>query len=100
MKYIGIFFTSLLIVAYTVLMNGWALATLWRWFMVSAFHLPLLTIPAAIGVSLVVTYMTHQHSKTKTDDDSWGQTMLKGFLIGTFKPLFALAFGWVIVRFL
>lgn len=43
---------------YGAMMNGWALSKLWSWFIVSTFALPALTIPAAIGVALVVNYLT------------------------------------------
>lgn len=74
--------------------NGLALSMLWGWFAVPIFHLPTLTVVQAIGVSLLVSYMTHgeSHEKEKKDGATVTVTFAKIFM----KPVIGLAFGWVI----
>lgn len=41
--------------------SGYVLTCLWGWFVVPTFALPPLTLAQAIGVSLIVGYLTHQY---------------------------------------
>ena len=43
------------------LFTGFVLKVLWGWFIVSQFHLPPIGIPVAIGITLIVVMLTHQH---------------------------------------
>lgn len=100
MKTIGLLTTTLLIMVYTVLMNGWALAKLWAWFIVPTFSAPPLSIPAAIGVSLVVSYLTFHAKTDDKDEEDWVDILIRGALVGTLKPLFALGVGAIVAAFL
>lgn len=82
-------------------LNGYALSVLWGWFVVPTFGAPPLLIVPAIGISLVVSYLTHQMPNSKDEDDrAFGQMVAHrtGITIG--KPLFALFFGWIIHLFM
>ena len=97
MKIIGYFTVSILTIIYSTILNGWTFAKLWSWFIVSTFHLPTLSIAAAIGISIVVTYLTHQTDLNKEKSEkSFGEQLFTGFLFSTFKSLFALSFGFII----
>lgn len=48
------------------IMNGWALAMLWAWFIVPIFNLPTLSIVQAIGIGMVVSFLT-RHSINKEE---------------------------------
>lgn len=80
------------------ILNGYALSVLWRWFIVETFGLPLLTIPTAIGVALVVSYLT-VHLSNEEDKRSATEKLFSGIAWAITKPLFALAIGWVVVKF-
>lgn len=60
MKSIGYFTISVFAIVIGSLWYGYAFSILWGWFIVPIFHTPTLSLPAAIGVSLVVGYLTHQ----------------------------------------
>lgn len=47
--------------------SGFVLSILWGWFIVPAFHLPQISIPLAIGISLVVGMLTYQVSAQEPD---------------------------------
>lgn len=78
----------------TVPLNGLALVLLWIWFIVPVFHLPPLTVAQALGLSVTVTFVTSQY--TGKDDRNTSERVATILL----KPLFALAFGWVVRLFL
>lgn len=67
--------------------------------MVKTFELPALSVPAAIGLVLVVTYITGDFDKSnpETKDKSFGELMLISVVKVTSKAAFGLLFG-VIVR--
>jgi putative Mn2+ efflux pump MntP len=95
MKIIGYISTTIILMVYAAMLNGWALAKLWSWFIVQTFNLPVLSIPAAIGLSMVVGYLTHQMSDKKNEDEYW-ETLVKGGVAATVKPIFALLFGAIV----
>ena len=92
----------ILLIPYSMLMNGWAITKLWGWFMVP-LGLPMLTIPMALGIYTIVTYMTYQINYAEIRADSGkgvGYVLGKGFVIATFKPLTAILMGWIIHGFI
>lgn len=95
MKVIGYITTTAILMVYAAMLNGWALAKLWSWFIVGTFGLPALSIPAAIGLSMVVSYLTHQMSDKKNEDAYW-KILVKGWVAATIKPIFALLFGAIV----
>ena len=97
MKIIGFIVTTIVLMIYAAILNGWALAKLWSWFIVQTFSLPALSIPAAIGLSLVVSYLTYQISyKPKENDSAYWEKLVEGGLTATAKPIFALLFGAIV----
>lgn len=73
-------------------MNGLVLSVLWGWFVVPVFNAPHLSIASAIGLSLVVSYLTHRTGTAS------GEKVGMGKLIGNsiLYPLIALFLGWII----
>jgi len=93
---------NILLVPYSMLMNGWAIVKLWGWFMVP-LGLPVLTIPMALGLFTIVAYMTYQINYAEIQADSGKgvrYVLVKGFVIATFKPLTAILMGWIIHGFI
>lgn len=82
-----------LMIGAMVSLGGWVISVLWGWFVVPAFGLPAISIPTAIGIDSIVTYMTwHGY---KEDDSSTG----KKFLMVLVRPGIMLLIGWVVHRF-
>ena len=74
------------------ILNGWALMTLWGWFLVP-LGAPSLTLLGAIGVAIVVSFLvSHSSGETKKPDEELSTTMLKLALLVVFRPL--LSVGW------
>lgn len=87
------------LLALTSIWSGYVLSVMWGWFIVPVFHAPALSIPVAIGFSLVVSYLTHQmtpNSERKPGWDEFGSSMAYAFI----KPAIALLFGWIVTHWL
>lgn len=86
---------ALLISPLTVVLNGFVLCKLWLWFVVPQFHLAPLTIPVALGISVLVGMLTHQQTPRDKTSGVWTSIAFAILL-----PLFTLSVGWVIRLFL
>lgn len=95
MKIVGYIISFVALIVFGVLWSGYALSILWGWFVVPTFHLPALSIPAAIGISMIVSYMTHQRPPEDKDVSSTEKLVKAGIQL-TLKPAFALGFGWIV----
>lgn len=84
-----------LIIAASAVVNGFVLVHLWGWFFVPVLGLPLLSIPQAVGISLVVSFLTHQAHVEKENPDGV-KVLTSAFL----RPLLALLIGWVVKQFM
>ena len=84
------------------ILNGYVLSVLWGWFMVPTFGLPDLSVAAAVGISLIVRYLTDQHksSEPKNEGETFGEKFGTAIGIAILAPLFALFFGWIIHLFM
>jgi len=89
---IGIIFMLIL----SVIIDGMILVILWNWFIVSLFSLPALTIPYAIGISSIISYL---RPYTKSDSNKKSSiTELIGVTIA--KSVLFLLFGYIIHLFI
>ena len=76
----------------STIVNGWVLSTLWGWLIVPTFHVQPLTIPAAIGLSLIAGYFTMQPSKKGQEENSISYLIIFGLV----KWIFALLIGYIV----
>jgi hypothetical protein len=92
---IGLFGVITLMIGISAVLNGWVLSILWAWFIVPLFHLPQLSLPAAIGLALIANMLRGFNAPQKDSDEKdkkWGTLLARIFL----APLFVLFFGWVV----
>ena len=82
----------LTIVAY--LLNGVALKLLWGWFMVSTLGLPVISLVQAIGIGIVIGFLTQQH--IPRDEDEKKELLVFEVL----TPVIVIAFGWIVHLFM
>jgi high-affinity Fe2+/Pb2+ permease len=82
-----------LLLAASSIWRGFALSILWGWFIVPVFGLPALSIPFAIGLSLVVGFLT-DHVDDK--DGDWSAAVYKAAI----GPAVALLIGWIVTKFI
>lgn len=95
MKIIGCIVATIVLWAYAALLNGWAIQKLWAWFIVTTFGAPALSIPAAIGLGLLVSYLT-QEVKSEKPKEKYLETLSKGLVLSTVKPLVCVGVGSVV----
>lgn len=95
-------FAILLFIAVTAIgaiYEGFILQTMWAWFIVPTFGLPALSIPVAIGICLIMAFLTHQippKSEPGREMQDSLSRMFNGFLLST-----AIFFvGWVVTFFM
>ncbi len=86
---------GIVMVVPSIIWRGYVLVILWKWFMVSTFEVRALSIPAAIGVSLIVSYMTHQVNWA-TDDATPTAKAARSVMIPLIDPAFVLLIGWIV----
>lgn len=101
MKAIGIITVTTVAIIYSILMNGYAFSVLWAWFIAPTFGCVVLSIPAAIGISMTVSYLVHRiDADKKSEEKSWAMKLVEAFAIATLKPGMALLFGFVVKSFM
>ena len=71
----------------------------WSWFIVTGFIAPEITMTTAIGLSMIVGYLTQRVDADKKDVP-FGDTLIKGLAVGISKPLCLLFFGWIVTLFM
>jgi len=98
MKVLGYITAFIALIVVSATMNGWALSILWEWYLVPIFDIPKISIPSAIGIALIVGYLTHQQQDVDTEDYSPAEVMTRAIIIAFTKPLLALLFGWVVLH--
>jgi hypothetical protein len=79
-----------------ILLNGWAVQTLWGWFVVPVFKVPALSLLQAAGLAVVIGYMTTEVDTKKSEDKSGAAIIVSVFL----RAPLAVLTGWVITWFM
>lgn len=94
------------LIAWTVLvlvstiLRGWCLSILWGWFVVSTFGLPPLSITQAIGVSLVVSFLTYELPDHQKVERSEAEKLGRGIAISVLLQLLYLGVGWIVKQYM
>src|SRR5882672_5049517 len=80
--------------------RGWVLCTLYGWFVQETFSLPELSIPIAIGISVIVSMLTHENQSEKKEDESLDKYTVGLIVKALALPAVSLAIGWVVKSFI
>ena len=76
--------------------NGWALATLWGWFVVPAFDVRYLTICQAAGIMLVVHMCLSPVLSVLSNKQSNSSLATVPIFVGVFGPILTVGVGWLL----
>lgn len=95
---------ALIVTPFAYIVNGWALSILWDWFVTSVFDVPSLNVPIAIGLSIVIGYLTASTPDLdkKTESKSEGefvQSVCTSVMYSFLRPLIILGVGWIVLQF-
>ena len=74
--------------------RGWIISMLWSWFIVPQFSVGPLSIFTALGISLLVTLLTHEFDATKAK-----QEPVEAILAAFFGLTSLLAIGYIVHSF-
>jgi hypothetical protein len=75
--------------------RGFVLSIMWSWFVVPVFHLPPLTIPYALGISMLMGALLDSESSERER-----KGVIGGMVFILLAPWFLLACAWVVTWFL
>jgi hypothetical protein len=89
-----ILFVVVVVMVGVYMLNGVALQLLWNWFMVPTLGLPAISLVQAIGIGILISFLTHQHIPREKEE----RKQLFAFVI--LNPIIAIAFGWVVHLFM
>lgn len=86
------------------LVNGFVLVRLWTWFAVPSLGVRQISFVPAIGIGLLVSFLTHQNTPPYPGDaeksmelsDAIGSAIVNVVV----DPLYALVIGWVVSLFM
>lgn len=83
--------------------RGYVLAKLWAWFVVAQLGLPKLSIAGALGMSVIVSMLTHH--PTKSDDKEKSEKSatviaVTAVLMTLLYPAVFLLEGWIVKQWL
>ena len=90
----------LAVLALSSMWNGYVLTVLWGWFLVPTFGMPALALAPAIGLSLVVSFLTHQSDAAKEQEGSSMERFSKAVAHSLLMPALVLGVGWVVQKFM
>lgn len=78
-------------------LRGFVLAQLWLWFVVPQFGVAPLKIPVALGISTIISMLTHHVTSKRQIEEA---DTLYGLLYSIMSSITALAFGAIYRAFL
>lgn len=76
--------------------RGYVLTILWGWFIVPTFGIKAITIPQAIGLSLIVSFLTYQASKSVFADEEEPKKSILQVILSFIIPATCLLIGWIV----
>lgn len=99
MKVLGYITTFVISIALSTVWSGYVLSVLWRWFVVPSLDAPALSVGYAIGIMIVVGYLTQTDEASKKQE-SLSAMLAEGIARAALRPALALLFGWVVTLFI
>lgn len=99
MKVMGYVATFIIIIFLSAIYSGFAASVIWEWFVVSEFGAEPLSIPIAIGLMLLVQFVTQPWKPSENFDDVAAE-IKKAASIAIIKPSIYLIIGWIVTFWL
>ena len=96
---IGVVVLGALVLLIGAIVYGFVVAKLWIWFVVPVFDIRPISIPEAIGLSLLIGKLAGKKDSDIDDyDGSTGEKLVYYFLLIVVSGLFTLGLGWIIYQ--
>lgn len=97
---LGVILFLVLYLGGLTLLNGWVLSKLWLWFVVPIFGFKPLTVVQAIGIALVVRFLTADTTTSPKNPDETNAEKFAKILVPYFISIIALGMGYLVKLFL
>lgn len=99
MEIIGKFFTWVTFLIIIIIVNGFVLSKLWYWFIVQTFDIKPITLIQAVGLSLIIGYLTMKKNMGEDKKKDFSEIASDWFsiIIYNFMVLFL---GYIISLFM
>ena len=85
---------SILLFPLSLVWNGFVFTKLWAWFVAPTFDLPILSIPTAIGIQVLIVLLFPESNSNK-DTKDFAEIWSFSFVF----PLVALVIAWIVLQF-
>lgn len=99
MKTLGYILFFILITPASVIYSGFTVSTLWGWFIVPSLGVAELSLPVAIGGSLLLRFITYQPPVNEAEGEL-DEQLLRFSLYAVIFPSMALFMGWITTMFM
>lgn len=100
MKIVGYVTVGLVALVLGVVFSGYALSVLWSWFASPIFGLAELSVPEAIGVALIVSFLAREQPEENKESKQFSEILGRIFATSIMRPLGAIFAGWIITFFM
>lgn len=84
-------------IAFTALGRGFAISTVWGWFVTPALEVPELPVTAGAGIALIVCALRVRMPPAKEEKDDARSIVVGTILDGVVLPLIVIGAAWVLV---
>ena len=95
-KFIG----TIALMAGNAIFRGYVMSMMWSWFIIPTFELPELSIVSAIGIALLIAFLTKEVDVNEVQKEDLGKRISKGIVMGLAKSSAVLSFGYIIHLFM
>lgn len=96
MKALAILIGVVTLIVISSLWYGYVLSVIWGWFIAPTFSAPLLSVPAAIGMSAAIRFITWQETNGKSEEKSLNEKLAAILVRSFILPALTLFFCWII----
>jgi hypothetical protein len=97
---IGWFVSYAVFLVVGVVLHGWTLTVLWAWFVVPTFRMAALGIAPALGLSMLIGYLTRQDINIEAPERTNGERLGRFIALALVAPALTLGMAWVVHLFM
>lgn len=89
------YFIQIKVAIISIVLTGLVIKTYWEWFIISIFQIRPISIPEALGISLMISLLTLHSHKENNNKDLW-----EIILISLLSNLYYILVGYIIHLFI
>lgn len=98
MEAFGKFMATLILLIISAIISGFVLSKLWMLFISSTFSLPVLSIPQAIGITIIIEYLRYRKPR-ESEKFNFKETTSE-ILSSIIRAIIILGIGYIVALFL